>query len=158
MNFRPMRRNERQLTPAETEEILTNGSTGILALSGDGGYPYAVPLNYVYELGKLYFHCANSGHKLDAIRTMPKVSFCVVTRDRVLPDKLSTDYRSAIVFGEAKILDSEHDRLHAFRLLNQKYAPQFQAEGEQAIQRQWDHVQAVEIVIDHMSGKRGWAQ
>lgn len=156
MNFRPMRRSERQLTNEETEEILAKGNTGILAVLGDGGYPYAVPLNYVYEQGKLYFHCAKSGHKLDALRTMPKVSFCVVTKDQVLPDKLSTDYRSAIIFGEAGVLSSEHVRLHALRLLNQKYAAEFPIEGERAIEKQQKHVEVVEIVIEHMSGKRGW--
>lgn len=158
MEFRPMRRVRQQLTAAETEEILNQGSTGILALTGDGGYPYAVPLNYVYEQGKLYFHCGKTGHKLDAIRSTPKVSFCVITQDRVLPDKFNTDYRSVIAFGSARVLDSEDGRLHAIRLLNRKYSSEFPAEGEAAIQRDWNHFLAVEITIDHMTGKRGSVQ
>ena len=63
--FREMRRNKQQLSRAECEEILRRAASGVLAVSGDGGYPYAVPLSYVYEDGKLWFHCALSGHKLD---------------------------------------------------------------------------------------------
>lgn len=49
----------------------------------DGGYPYAVPLSYVYGDRTLYFHCAKSGHKLDAIETYDKVSLCVIDQDLV---------------------------------------------------------------------------
>ena len=45
--FREMRR-KRQLLPQEQAlEILENGTSGVLALSGDGGYPYAGPMSYV---------------------------------------------------------------------------------------------------------------
>ena len=66
------------LTPEKSIEILKKGTSGVLALSGDDGYPYAVPLSYVYENSMLYFHGAKEGHKIDAIRTCDKASFCVV--------------------------------------------------------------------------------
>ena len=66
--FRAMRRKRQQLSRAEAEAILERGTSGVLAVAGDDGYPYAVPLSYVYQDGKLWFHCANSGHKLDAVR------------------------------------------------------------------------------------------
>lgn len=83
--FREMRRKRQQLTEAECIEILKRNTSGVLAVSGDNGYPYAVPLNYVYDGGSVYFHCAKSGHKLDAIRTCDKVSLCVVEQDLVVP-------------------------------------------------------------------------
>lgn len=66
--FRPMRRNRQQLSEAESLAILEQATSGTLALLGDGGYPYAVPISYVFANGKLYFHSALSGHKVDAIR------------------------------------------------------------------------------------------
>ena len=45
--FRPMRRNDRQMTKEEARQVLQEATSGILALSGDEGYPYAVPLSYV---------------------------------------------------------------------------------------------------------------
>ena len=65
--FHEMRRKKQQLLKKDAEEILYRGSFGVLALSGDDGYPYAVPISYLYDEGKLYFHCAKSGHKLDAV-------------------------------------------------------------------------------------------
>ena len=76
--FRQMRRNRQQLSRERCEEILSRATSGVLAVLGDEGYPYAVPLSYVYSEGKFYFHCARQGHKLDAIRREPKASFCVI--------------------------------------------------------------------------------
>lgn len=81
--FREMRRKKQALSLAECARILYRGTSGVLALSGDGGYPYAVPMSYVYDGEKLFFHSAGSGHKLDAIRRDPKASFCVIDCDRV---------------------------------------------------------------------------
>ena len=79
--FRPMRRIRQQLSQAECDAILQKCSSGVLAVAGDDGYPYTVPMSYLYQDGRLYFHCAKSGHKLDAVRREPKVSFCVVGQD-----------------------------------------------------------------------------
>ena len=105
--FREMRRKRQQLSPAECEEILRRGTSGVLAAEGDGGYPYAVPLSYIYEDGRLYFHCAKAGHKLDAVRRNKKVSFCVIDRDTIVLEEYTSYFRSVIVFGEMRILEDE---------------------------------------------------
>ncbi len=97
--FRRMRRAAQQLSDAEALDILKRGSSGVLAVAGDEGYPYAVPLSYAYSEGKLFFHVAKSGHKLDAIARNDKVSFCVIGKDEVVPDEFTTYYRSVVVFG-----------------------------------------------------------
>ena len=68
--FRDLRRKKQLLSREETTAVLNRGTSGVLALSGDDGYPYAVPISYVYdqEQETIYFHCAKSGHKLDAIQ------------------------------------------------------------------------------------------
>lgn len=54
--FREMRRN-RQILPQEiVDVVLRMGTSGVLALSGDDGYPYAVPISYVYDGKAIYFH------------------------------------------------------------------------------------------------------
>ena len=100
--FRPMRRSAQALDGGACVEILERGTSGVLALAGDGGWPYAVPLSYVYSDGKLYFHCAKSGHKLDAVRECDKASFCVVARDDVVPEEFTTRYVSVIAFGRVR--------------------------------------------------------
>ena len=78
--FRDMRRKQQALPYEESVTILESASSGVLAVLGDEGYPYTVPLSYVYREGKLYFHCASEGHKLDAIRGCDKASFCVIEK------------------------------------------------------------------------------
>lgn len=80
--FRKMRRSRQQLRLSESRAILERGTCGVLALAGDGGYPYALPMSYAYREGKIYFHAARTGHKIDAIARCPKASFCVVIRTR----------------------------------------------------------------------------
>ena len=92
--FREMRRKRQQLSREESVAILQKSTSGTLALLGDDGYPYAVPMSYVYNEGKLYFHSALTGHKIDAIRKCDKASFCVIEQDDVQPEKYTTFFRS----------------------------------------------------------------
>lgn len=112
--FREMRRSKQQLSQEETEAVLTRGTSGVLSVLGDGGYPYGVPLSYVYHDGKLYFHWALSGHKLDAVRACPKASFCVVDRDQVVPPEYTTYFRSAIAFGTVRVVEDPEEKQNAF--------------------------------------------
>ncbi len=104
---------------------MKKGLIGVLAVSGDNEYPYAVPMNYVYENGKIYFHGGRSGHKLDSIRRQSKVSFCLIDEDQIVPDIFATDFRSVIAFGKAKEVEDYVEKTQTMRLLNNKYAPAF---------------------------------
>jgi len=151
--FREMRRKEQLLSEEETNRILVTNTSGVLALTGDDGYPYAVPLSFVYENGKIYFHCAKDGHKIDAIRRSDKVSFCVIGKDEIIPQAFNTIYSSVIAFGRAKILTSDSERLAALESLIRKYSTAYVQEGQKEIEKYWDRVCLVEISIEHVSGK-----
>ena len=151
---REMRRGAQRLLKEETERILERGSYGVLAVNGDGGYPYTVPLNYVYREGRIYFHCARKGHKIDAILRSDKVSFCVVGVAEVRPADFATTYESAVAFGRARVVEEESAVHAALRLLNGKYSPAYEAEGEAEIARFLAAVRIVEIEIEELSGKR----
>ena len=94
--FRKMRRYRQQLGQEETISILKSGKTAVLGVLGDDGYPYTVPINYVYADGKIYFHGAKSGHKIDAIKRCGRVSLCVIEKDDVVKEELTTYFRSVI--------------------------------------------------------------
>ncbi|MCI8630863.1 MAG: pyridoxamine 5'-phosphate oxidase family protein [Firmicutes bacterium] len=154
MNFREMRRKNQLLTETECAEILIRSTSGTLAVLGDNGYPYAVPLSYVYADGKLYFHCARSGHKLDAIKNCEKVSFCVIDEDRVVPQEYTTYFRSVIVFGRARIEDDETKIRSAMEELALKYSPHETKESrDNEINNELPALCLVSIEIDHMTGK-----
>ena len=118
-----MRRKRQQLAEEESIGILQKATSGTLALLGDGGYPYAVPISYVYHEGKLYFHSALTGHKIDAIRKCDKASFCVIEKDDVQPQKYTTFFRSVIAFGRIHIIEDEQEKLEVARMLGNRYNP-----------------------------------
>ena len=154
--FREMRRAAQQLPEAEMYDVLRRANTGVLAVHGDDGYPYAVPLNFLYADGKIYFHCAREGHKLDAIRRDPKVSFCVVDADAVVQEKYTTAYRSVIAFGRAHIMEDAQAIFEAIDRLAAKYVPGDSMENRHAEMRGgMPKMEMVEIEIDHICGKEG---
>ena len=150
--FREMRRKKQALPAEEVSAILRRGTSGVLALSGDDDYPYAVPISYVFDGAKLYFHCAKGGHKLDAIQRSSKASFCVIDQDQIVPEKYTTYFRSVIAFGEICI--DEKEKLTAIEKLAKKYSPDGDAVGRQKeIDREWKTLCMLEMCIDHMTGK-----
>lgn len=152
--FREMRRKRQALSAEECAAVLNRGTSGVLALSGDDDYPYAVPISYVYDGEKLYFHCAKSGHKLDAISRNAKASFCVIDQDQIVPEEYTSYFRSVIVFGTMRILTDDAEKRNAIDKLALKYAPDDTEENRQkAIKREWKPLCMLEMSIDHMSGK-----
>lgn len=150
--FRSMRRGAQELTREECEEILYRGKTGILTVNGDAGYPYPVPINYVYYQGKIYLHCAKSGHKSDAVRKDNKVGFCVIAEDEVLPEEFATSYRSVVLFGRARILETEEEIIAAARVLGLKYNPDVNRVMKE-IAAEMKRLSCMEIRVEHMTGK-----
>jgi hypothetical protein len=150
--MREMRKNNRQMTQAETESMLESGEYGFLAVMGDENYPYAVPLSYAYENGVIYFHSAKEGHKLDGMRGHSKVSFSLVGKTEVLPGKFSTKYESVIVFGQAVEIEGEEKRIGLMALIR-KYSPDFLEKGGQYVSHSEEDTIVVKIIIDHMTGK-----
>lgn len=151
--FRQMRRSKQALSQEECDQVLLRGTSGVLAVSGDGGYPYAVPLSYAYAEGKLYFHCAKKGHKLDAILKEEKACFCVIDLDDIVPERYTTYFRSVIAFGRARILEQEQERRRAIELFAEKYAPGDERGRQQEIEREFGRLCMVELAIEHLSGK-----
>lgn len=152
--MREMRRFKQALTPEECDIVLGRNTSGVLAVTGDGGYPYAVPLSYVWRDGKLYFHWAVSGHKLDAVRSDDRASFCVVDQDEIVPEKYTTYYRSVIVFGRVRILDDPDEKRRAIEALSQKYRPGFPEAMAAEIQGAWDRFCIAELSAEAVTGKQ----
>lgn len=123
-----MRRKKQELTEKQCLDILRRAKTATLALSGDDGYPYSVPMNFVYEDGKIYFHGAKEGHKIDAIKNNPKVSMSIIDQE-------------------------DGEIYHAIETLGLKYNED-EVTVEKEIQREWKALCCIEITIEHISGKQ----
>lgn len=151
--FRSMRRSKQVLSQEECVRVLNDGTSGVLAVAGDDDYPYAVPISYVYDGSKIYFHCAKAGHKLDSIARNEKVSFCVIDEDKIVPQEYTTYFRSVIAFGKAHILEEEAEKKNAIEKLAAKYTPDDEAGRLAEIDKEFNALCMVEISIDHLSGK-----
>jgi nitroimidazol reductase NimA-like FMN-containing flavoprotein (pyridoxamine 5'-phosphate oxidase superfamily) len=150
--FREMRRNKQLLSMDDTVAVMDRCTNGVLACLGDEEYPYAVPLSYVYLDGKIYFHSAKAGHKVDAIMKNPRVSFAVVDEDTIVSEEYTSYFRSVIAFGEARIVDGD-ERLKAFEALVEKYSgdrPEDEKRGEIS---GCDRAHIIAIDVEHITGK-----
>ncbi len=171
--FREIRRKEKRLTVEECVEILTKAEYGTLGTMGADGYPYAVPVNYVYHNGSIYFHCATVGHKLDNVHHCSNVSFNVVTDVWIIPlipdedsnesdlrfNGFDTNFNSIIIFGKVKEIFKEEkmDGLSAFlkKFLNVKEYKKYKEAGIKYIEKSLEKTKLIKIEIVHMTGKRG---
>lgn len=152
--FRELRRKRQELSLEESLDILNKGTSGVLALLGDNDYPYTVPISYVYDNAKLYFHGAKNGHKIDALRKHDKASFCVISQDKIIPEEYTTYFRSVIVFGKIRIMEDETAMKKAIQALAIKYYPSdSETERQKVINREWKPLCMIELSIEHISGK-----
>lgn len=153
-DFREMRRKRQQLSEEESIGILQKATAGTLALLGDNGYPYAVPISYVFADGKLYFHSALSGHKVDAIRNCDKASFCVIDKDDVQPEKYTTYFRSVIAFGRIHIIEDAQEKLETARLLGDRYNPNQEEALQKELEKGLSRMVMIRFDIEHLTGKQ----
>ncbi|MCK5757832.1 MAG: pyridoxamine 5'-phosphate oxidase family protein [Clostridiales bacterium] len=152
MKFREMRRSDRQIFNLDIEDILLRGEYGILSTVSETGYPYGVPVNYVYHNNRIFFHCAKTGFKIDNISYDEKVSFCVVVDTELMPEKFSTKYKSVIAFGTASEATGDIKKEALFGLVK-KYSPDFMGKGRNYVEIEHSGTALIKIDIQHMTGK-----
>jgi len=150
--FREMRRSKQLLSREDTLAVMNRCTNGVLACLGDDGYPYAVPLSYVYFNDKIYFHSAKVGHKIDAITKNPKVSFAVIDEDTIVSEEYTTYFSSVIAFGKARIVEGD-ERLEAFKALVEKYSGGQPEEAKYKEITGCRQAYIVAIDIEHITGK-----
>jgi len=151
--FRKIKLKDRAVDDEKAIEILLKGSYGVLSTTGEDGFPYGVPLNYIYFDNCICFHCAQQGHKLENITFNEKVSFCVVTCSDVLANKFDTDYESAIAFGRANEVTDKSEKKDILLSVIKKYSKNYLDAGMNYMKKYWDETKVIKIKIEHLSGK-----
>lgn len=152
MEFREIARKKQALSKEECEEILINEPRGVLAVCGDNGYPYALPINHYYEDGVLYFHSGNSGHKIDAIKACSKASFCVYDKGCRKPGDWALNIKSVIVFGKIEIIENKTEALDICVKLSRKFTNDEEYINKE-IERSGAGVLCFKLIPEHMTGK-----
>lgn len=152
--FRPIRKKKNEMTEEEAKELLRASRRGVLAVNGDDGYPYAIPINYFYdgENEKIYFHGSRVGHKADSLEKCDKVCFTVVGNETVKAEAWAPYVKSAVVFGRCHTIEDREEALTALKRFAMKYYPDEQTADEE-IALSAKAVRMFEIEIEHISGK-----
>ena len=152
--FRPMRRFKQQISEAECIRILKEQPRGVLSLIGDDGYPYGIPLDHWYceDDGKLYFHGAKEGHKIDAIASCDKVSYCVMDEGFRKEGEWALNINSVIVFGRISLVTDNEKAKKICTEITRKFT-----DDEEYLAHELEHafprVQCLELTPEHMTGK-----
>jgi len=121
--FRELIRKNKKLSDEECLRILKTEKRGVLSINGDNGYPYGTPMNHWYneEDGKIYFHCGNMGHRLEALKKDNKVSFCTYDKGYRNQNEWAFNVKSVIVFGKIEIVDELNRIIDITRKLSYKF-------------------------------------
>ncbi len=152
--FREMRRCKQQIGREDCIRILKEQPRGVLSMIGDGGYPYGIPLDHWYseEDGKLYFHGAKTGHKLDAIAACDKVSYCVMDDGFRKDGEWALNITSVVVFGRIRIVEDEEKKREICTNLVRKFTDD-EAYLQKELKNSFPNVNCLALEIEHMTGK-----
>ena len=152
--FRAIRKKKNEIDSSAAKSLLQSSRRGVLAVNGDNGYPYAIPINYFYDdaAQKIYFHGARAGHKVDALRTCDKVCFTVYGNETIKAEPWAPYMQSVVVFGRCHLVPAGPKAAESLKTLAMKYFPSEDL-VDQEINRSGSAVQIFEIEIEHLSGK-----
>lgn len=152
--FRAIRKKKNEIDAEAAKALLRSGRRGVLAVNGDDGYPYAIPINYVYDgdARKIYFHGARAGHKVDALRACGKVCFTVYGNETIREEAWAPFMQSVVVFGRCHLVEAGDRATALLKQFAMKYYPDEQMVDDE-IARAGKAAQVFEIEIEHLSGK-----
>lgn len=152
--FRPVRKKKNEIGIEASKKLLHESRRGVLAVNGDDGYPYAIPVNYLYdeEKQKIYFHGSREGHKADAIRRCDRICFTVFGNETIRKEPWAPYLQSVVVFGRCHLIDDWDEAMALLKRFAMKYFPD-ESTADEEIARSGRAVRMYEIEIEHLSGK-----
>lgn len=153
--FREMRLKDQQLDKETVDKLMERCTNGVLCLHGDNGYPYGVPVSYAYADGKIYFHCAREGYKVDLMKADPHVSFTVVAQDDIIPEDFNTLYLSVMAFGTVRLVDDPKEMRKIHGYIVEKYSKGHEEDGDKYLNEAMDDIYMAEVTVDYITGKKG---
>lgn len=152
--FRPSRKPEREMSKEFVESILDGADYGILSIITEDGYPYGVPMNFVYHNGYLYFHGAKRGLRYDSILNKEsKACFTIVTKHLVLPKQYTTSFQSIIAFGKVSLVEEKAEKDDATQVFCDKFVGPHREEAKRRISAGLDYMALYKFEIEHITGK-----
>ena len=152
--FRPVRKKINEIKIEEAKKLLHQSRRGVLAVIGDNNYPYAIPVNYLYdeENEKIYFHGSRAGHKVDAIKNCDKVCFTVIGNETIKKESWAPFLQSTAIFGRCHLIEDQSIAMVLLKKFAMKFYPSESMVDEEIVVS-GKATQMYEIEIEHLSGK-----
>lgn len=153
--FREMRRIKQELPLEEAKSLLMKNKRGVLSLNGEDGYPYSIPINFLYdeEENKIYFHGAKSGYKFDCIEKNNKACFVTYGDQELSENGWSYYLKSLVAFGEIEIIENRDLAAEKLIKLASRYYPSM-SEINGVMERSFKNALVYSLNIQHMTCKR----
>ena len=155
---REMYKKDRQMSAEAVEKAFSVGNHGTLAVNGDDGYPYAVPVNYVYDNGKIYIHSAKYGYKIEALKNSDRVCFSAILNSRVQQDMFTAAYQSVVAFGRASFVEDDAERRRILEQFIYKLSPDFVEGGMKFVDVAIGKTALICIDVEEIKGKENMAK
>ncbi len=152
--FRAIRKKKNEISIDAAKELLHSSRRGVLAVNGDEGYPYAIPINYLYdeENNRIIFHGAKAGHKVDSLKKNDKICFTIYGNETIKEEKWAPYLQSVVIFGKCHLVENKDETISMLKKFALKYYPNEEMVNKE-IEFSGRGVQMFEIEIEHLSGK-----
>ena len=152
--FRKVRKKVNEISVELAKDLVKKSRRGILAVNGDDGYPYAIPINYLYdeESQKIFFHGSKVGYKVDSLKKSDKICFTVYGNEHIKEESWAPYLQSAVVFGRCHLIEDSDRAMKVLKDFAMKYYPNETMVVEE-IGKLGRATQMFEIFIEHISGK-----
>ena len=152
--FRAIRKKKNEISIDAAKDLLRSLRRGVLAVNGDEGYPYAIPINYLYdeENNRIIFHGAKAGHKVDSLKNNDKVCFTIYGNETIKEESWAPYLQSVVIFGKCHLVENKDDTISMLKKFALKYYPNEEMVNKE-IEFSGRGVQMFEIEIEHLSGK-----
>lgn len=150
----PIRRKDRRMNDQDSLALLNKGEYGVLATTDDQGQPYPVPLSYILKDGRIFFHSARDGRKINNIKANPQAAFVVVgPTEPVWDHGCSTYYESVMVFGRIREVTDDGEKYTALYGLSEKYLPGDLDKADEYIKSMLSRTAVYALEVEAMTGK-----
>lgn len=137
----------------ETKELLLKGHHGTLAVNGDDGFPYAVPVNYVYVDDAIYIHSAQYGYKIEALKKDNKVCFSAIIHSEILPSKFTAEFESVVGNGTVDFIEEENVKQHILEVFIDRFSPDYKEGGLKFIKAMLEKTAILKVNLIEVKGK-----
>ncbi len=150
---RKMHFSNRKMSMEDVETLLLNNKIASLAVNGDDGKPYVIPIHYIYDKGALYFHSAKYGYKMDALAKDNRVCLTIMGETHVINEKFTAAFESVVIEGHAEFVEDPSERQYLAEEMIRRWTGGFTEAGQAMIDKTIKRTAFVRICIDAMTGK-----